>query len=57
MKKNELAYNYEAVCDTLIFKKGERFALDSGFYTNKSETVVLRSTNFTGKIIKKKLDA
>lgn len=57
MKKNELVYNYEAVCDTPIFKKGERFTLDSGFYTNKAETIILRSTNLTGKIIKKKTDA
>jgi len=53
-KKLELDFDYEAIRDTPIFKAGELFALDNGYYTNKAETVVLRSTNETGKILKKK---
>jgi len=52
--KKDLDYIYELVTDTLpIAKVGELFALDSGYYVNKDESIILRSTNFTGKIIKK----
>ena len=52
--KKDLEYVYELVTNTLpIAKMGELFALDSGYYVNKDESIFLRSTNFTGRIIKK----
>ena len=52
--KKDLEYIYELVSDTLpIAKVGELFALDAGYYVNRDESIFLRSTNFTGKIIKK----
>lgn len=44
---------YVLVVDLPIAKKGTNFKLLCGFYTNSDESIVLRSTNYTGKIIKK----
>lgn len=37
-----------------ILFKDEEFSLDSKYYTNKDQSIILRSNNETGKIIKKK---
>lgn len=44
---------YVLVQDLPIAKKGEKFTLVNGYYVNKDETILLKSTNTTGKIIKK----
>lgn len=45
--------NYVLVQELPIAPKGETFNLVNGYYVNKDESIVLRSTNLTGKIIKK----
>lgn len=44
---------YILVKDLPIAKKGEIFTLVNDFYVNLDETILLRSTDYTGKIIKK----
>lgn len=52
--KKDLTYIYELVTNDLpLAKEGELFALDAGYYVNKDESILIKSTNFTGKIIKK----
>jgi hypothetical protein len=45
---------YVLVQDLPIAPKGAEFTLVDGSYINAKETIMLRSTNKTGKIIKKK---
>jgi hypothetical protein len=52
MKENK----YHTVIDLPIMKKGEVLTREGAYYTNEDESVVLRSTNYTGKIIKKTKD-
>jgi hypothetical protein len=46
-------YEYVLVQKLPIAEKGETFTLVNGYYINENETIALRSTNITGKIIKK----
>ena len=54
-KKHEsLEFNYVVVAEDLeILEVGEKMAKDNDCYVNADESVILKSTNFTGKIIKK----
>ena len=36
-----------------IAAAGERFMLDNGYYVNETDTIIIRSTNETGKYFKK----
>lgn len=52
-----LSYDYVVVADDLeILKRGEKMAKDNDYYVNEDESVILKSTNFTGRIIKKAND-
>jgi len=49
-----LEFEYVVITDlSPVLPKGELLALDNGYYVNKDESVVIKSTNYTGKIIKK----
>ncbi len=54
-KKHEcLDFNYVVVAEDLeILEAGEKLAKDNDHYVNQDESVILKSTNFTGRIIKR----
>jgi Icc-related predicted phosphoesterase len=57
MKLKPLDYDYVVVAgDLTILPKGELLALDNGYYINKDESILIKSTSYTGRIIKKKKD-
>lgn len=36
-----------------LIKKGDRFALENGYYFNEDETIIFKSTDKTGKLFTK----
>lgn len=52
--KTEDEQIYEVVSDNVPFApRGTKLFLIDSFYVNKEETIAIKSTNFTGRIIKK----
>jgi hypothetical protein len=50
----EPKFEYVTIKDLFpLLKKGEKLCLENGFYFNKDESVVIKSSNETGKFIRK----